>query len=154
MCTFLDLPIDNGNIEDIPDFVIQTKLKELSRCADEDTFQNVLNEFPERYTMGVTTPFLHLSTDKDNVIKNIIHHCCISSCLEEIRSVQKGMSTLGVGIVLFLSASYFFFRVLNHNIPHMVTCFFFNSFIFADKVALGSGNYFNNNSNNNNNNSH
>ena len=101
----MDLPIDNGNIEDIPDFVIQTKLKELSRCADEDTFQNVLNEFPERYTMGVNTPFLHLSTDKDNVIKNIIHHCCISSCLEEIRSVQKGMSTLGMRKVLFFSAS-------------------------------------------------
>ena len=55
--------------------------------------------------MGVTTPFLHLSTDKDNVIKNIIHHCCTSSCLEEIRSVQKVMSTLGVSIVLFFSAS-------------------------------------------------
>ena len=85
--------------------LIQTKLQGLPSCADEDTFQNVLNEFPERYTMGVTTPFLHLSTDKDNVIKNIIHHCCISSCLEEIRSVQKGMSTLGVSIVLFFSVS-------------------------------------------------
>ena len=49
MCTFLDLPIDDGNIEDISDFDIQTKLQELSRCADEDTFQDVLNEFPERY---------------------------------------------------------------------------------------------------------
>ena len=105
MCTFLDLPIDDGNIEDIPDFDIQTKLQELSSCADEDTFQNVLNESPERYTMGVTTPFLDLSADKDTVIKNIIHHCCISLCLEEIRSVQKGMSTLGVSIVLLFSVS-------------------------------------------------
>ena len=105
MCTFLDLPIDNGNIEDIPDFVIQTKLKELSRCADEDTFQNVLNEFPERYTIGVTTLFLDLFADKDIVNKNIINHCCISSCLEEIRSVQKRMSNLGVSIVLFFSVS-------------------------------------------------
>ena len=105
MCTFLDLPIDDGNIEDIPDFDIQTKLQELSSCAGEDTFQDVLNEFTERYTMGVTAPFLHLSADKDTVIKNIIHHCCISSCLEEIRSVQKGMSTLGVGVVLFFSVS-------------------------------------------------
>ena len=61
VCTFLGLPIDDGNTEDIPDFDIQTKLQELSSCADEDTFQNVLNEFPERYTMGVTTPFLDLS---------------------------------------------------------------------------------------------
>ena len=147
----LDLPIDDGNIEDIPDFDIQTKLQELSSCADEDTFQNVLNEFPERYTMGVTTPFLQLSTDKDNVIKNIIHHCCISSCLEEIRSVQKGMSTLGVSIVLFFQFPNFFYRDLNHNNRHMVTCFFFNSFIFADKVALDSANYFTNNNNNNSN---
>ena len=136
MCTFLDLQIDDGNIEDIPDFDIQTKLQELSSCADEDTFQNVLNEFPERYTMGVTTPFLHLSTDKDNVIKNIIHHCCISSCLEEIRSVEKGMSNLGVSIALFFLFPNFFYRLLNHNNRHMVTCFFLNSFIFADKVAL------------------
>ena len=86
-------------------FWYSNQITKLSSCADEDTFQNVLNEFPERYTMGVTTPFLHLSTDKDNVIKNIIHHCCISSCLEEIRSVQKGMSTLGVSIVLFFWVS-------------------------------------------------
>ena len=105
MCTFLGLPIDDGNIEDIPDFDIQTKLQELSSCADKVTFQNVLNEFPERYAMGVTTPFLDLSADKDTVIKNIIHHCCISLCLEEIRSVQKGMSTLGVSIVLLFSVS-------------------------------------------------
>ena len=146
-CALLDQPIDDGNIEDIPDFDIQTKLQELSSCADEDTFQNVLNEFPERYTMGVTTPFLHLSTDKDNVIKNIIHHCCISSCLEEIRSVQKGMSTLGVSIVLFFFIFFFIFlnRVLNHNNGHMFTCFFLSSFIFADKIALDSASYFNNN---------
>ena len=102
MCVPLDLPINDGNIEDIPDFDIQTKLQELSSGAGEDTFQDVLNEFTERYTMGVTARFLHLSADKDTVIKNIIHHYCISSCLEKIRSVQKGMSTLGVSIVLFL----------------------------------------------------
>ena len=78
----LDLPIDDGNIEDIPDFDTQTKLEDLSSCADEDTFQNVRNEFAERYPMGVTTLFLDLSTDKDTVIKDVIHSCCISSCLE------------------------------------------------------------------------
>ena len=51
MCAFLDLAIDDGNIKDIPDFDIQTKLQELPSCADEDTFQNVVNEFPKRYTM-------------------------------------------------------------------------------------------------------
>ena len=100
VCVLLDLPIDNENTEDIPDFDIQTKLQELLSCANGDTFQDVLNEFPKRYTMGVTAPFLHLSADKDTVIKNIIHYCYISSCLEEIRIVQKGMSTLGVSIVL------------------------------------------------------
>ena len=94
---------------DMPKFDIQTKLQELSSCADEDTFQNVLDEFLERYTMGVTVPFLHLSADKDTAVKNIINHCCISSCLEEIRNVQKGMSTLGVSIVFFFQFPNFLF---------------------------------------------
>ena len=149
VCSLLDLPIDDGNIEDIPDFDIQTKLQELSSCADEDTFQNVLNEFPEKYAIGATAPFLHLSADKDNVIKNIIHHCCMSSCLEETKSVQKEMSTLGLSIVLFFFSFLFFYRVFSRNNVmwsqrHMVT------FIFADKVALESSNYFNNNNINSN----
>ena len=149
----LDLPIDDGNIEDIPDFEIQTKLQELLSCADDDTFQNVLNEFPKRYTMGVTAPFLHLPDDKDTVIQNIIHHCCMSSYLEETRSVQKGMSSLGVSLVLFFSVSQFFYRLSNHKNSHMVTCFISSTFIFAEKVALDSANCFNNNNNNINNNS-
>ena len=68
LCSFLDLPIDDGNIRDIPDFDIHTKLQGLP-----DTFQNVLNEFPERYTMCVATAFLHWSADKDTVFKNINH---------------------------------------------------------------------------------
>ena len=112
-----------------------------------------------RYTLGVVSPFLHLSADKDNVIKNIIHHCCISSCLEEIRSVQKGMSTLGVSIVLFFSVSYFFIFLIAIWTIATITwshVSFFRSFIFAVKVALDSlscPNSFNNNSNNNSNNS-
>ena len=47
----------------------------------------LMNQFPERYVVGVTAPFLHLSVDKDTVIKNIIHDCCMSSCLEEMRNV-------------------------------------------------------------------
>ena len=58
VCALLDLPVDEGNIEDIPHFNIQTKLQELSSCDDKGTFQNVLNEFSERYTMGVNAPFL------------------------------------------------------------------------------------------------
>ena len=42
VCVFLDLPIDDENTEDIPDFDIQTKLQELLSCADGDTFQDVL----------------------------------------------------------------------------------------------------------------
>ena len=105
---------------------------------DEDTFQNVLNEFYEKYKMGVIAPFLNLFADKDTVIKNIIHHCCISSCLEETRSVQKGMSTLDVSIVLFFSVTqcFFFYRVSNNNNGHMVTCSIFSKFISADEVAL------------------
>ena len=38
--------------------------------------------------------------------------------------------------VTFFSFLIFFYRVLNHDNGHMVTCFFFNSFTFADKVAL------------------
>ena len=133
VCTLLDLAIDDGNIEDSTDFDIQTKLQELSSCTDEDIFQNVLNEFPEKYKLGVTTPFLHLSADKDTVIKNIIYHCSISSCLEEIRSVQTGMSILSVSIVLFFFQFLFFFSYqdLNHNNGYMVTCFFFSSLFYS-----------------------
>ena len=35
-------------------------------------------------------------------------------------------------------------RVSNHNNGHMVTCFIFTTFVFADKVVLDSVNYFNN----------
>ena len=85
---------------------------------------------------------------------SIIQHCCITSYLEEIRSAQKGMSTLGVSIVLFFQVPNFllFYRDLNHSNGHMVTFFFFSWFIFADKVALDSTNYFNNNNNSNNDN--
>ena len=62
--------------------------------------------------MSVTTPFLHLSADKDTVIKNIIHYYCISSFFEEIGRVQKGMSYLGVSIVLFFQLTNFLFFVL------------------------------------------
>ena len=43
VCTLLDLPIDDGNIEDILDCDTQTKLQELSSCADEDTVNNKRN---------------------------------------------------------------------------------------------------------------
>ena len=64
VCALLDLLFDDGNIEDTPDFDIQTKLQELSSCADEDMFQNVLNEFPDSYTVAVTARILHLSADE------------------------------------------------------------------------------------------
>ena len=38
VCALLDLPIYDGNIEDIPDFDIQTKLQELSSCTDFKMF--------------------------------------------------------------------------------------------------------------------
>ena len=130
----------------------------LKYCADEDTFQNVLNEFLKKGGMAVIEPFLHLSADKDTVEKKEekrkgIHHCCI--CLGEIRSAQKGMSTLGVSIVLLLYHifTFFFYHFLNDNTSHMVTCFIFSTFAFVGKVALGSANHFNNNKNKKKNNS-
>ena len=74
-------------------FDIQAKLQELSSCADEDTFQNVPNEFTESLYKRITAPFLHLSANKDTIIRNIIHHFCISSFLEEM-SVEKVMQLL------------------------------------------------------------
>ena len=99
-CALLYMPIVKGKIKDIPDLEIQTKLEELSNCTDEENFQYLLKNFPERFTMGVTAPVLHLS-DKDTLIDNIVYHSCISLSLEEIREVQKGMSILGVCIIFF-----------------------------------------------------
>ena len=50
--------------------------------------------------MGVTALVLRLS-DKDTLIDHIVYHSCISLSLEEIREVQKGMSTLGVCSIFF-----------------------------------------------------
>ena len=106
-CALLDMPIVKGKIKDIPDLEIQTKLEELSNCTEEENFQYFLQNFPERFTMGVTAPVLHLS-DKDTLIDNIVYHSCISLSLEEIREVQKGMSTLGVCIIFFCIYMYIY----------------------------------------------
>ena len=49
--------------------------------------------------------------------------------------------------VIFFSFLISFYSDLKHDNGHMVTCFYFSSFIFADKVALGSASSFNNNKN-------
>ena len=67
--------------EHAPEFDIQTKLQELSSCADEDTFQDVLNSLKYKEWMlwmdGQNGFFLNLSADKDTVIKNIIRRCVV-----------------------------------------------------------------------------
>ena len=104
-CGAIEFPDPNLSLPGIAtnhfDKIYESEMPVLVDDHERDTFQILLNEFPERYTVSVTAGFLHLSADKDTVIKDIIHRCYISLCLEEIRSVQKGMSTLGLSIVLF-----------------------------------------------------
>ena len=104
LCSLLDLPIDDGNIEDIQILIVKPNYKNCQVVLMKIHFKMFwMNSLKDMQWVLIHLFFISLL--KDNAIKNIIHHCCISSCLEEIRSVQKGMSTLGVSIVLFFSVS-------------------------------------------------
>ena len=122
-------------------------------CADEETFQNILNEFPERYAIGVSAPFLNLFADKDTVEekeeKNKRHPSLLYMFGRNKICPKRNVDSWCEDSVIFVSFPFFFYHVLNDNTSHMVTCFIFSTFAFAGKVALGSANYFNNNNNNN-----
>ena len=73
----------------------QTKLTEINDCDNEEKFQRLLDNFPERFYFGVTKLQLALE-NKQNFIHGIFYHCCISSCIEELNEVKKGLGILGI----------------------------------------------------------
>ena len=83
------------SIKTVPDFDLQTKLTEINDCHNEEKFQRLLENFPERFYFGGTKLQLTLE-NKQNFIHNIIYHCCVSSCIEELNEVKKGLGILGI----------------------------------------------------------
>ena len=85
-------------IDDIPDIQIQEKLKIIKSATSEESFQQAIDAFPERFEAGITkfkVPF----KDKKLFIQEVCEHFCISTCLEEIQDVVKGMDIYGLGTV-------------------------------------------------------
>ena len=72
------------SIKTVPDFELQTKPTEINDCDNEEKFQRLLDNFPERFYFGVTKLRLTLE-NKQNFIHNILYHCCISSCIKELK---------------------------------------------------------------------
>ena len=83
------------SITTAPDFKLQTKLTEINDCDNEEKFQRLLENFLERFYFGVTKLQLTLE-NKKNFIDDVIYHCCISSCIEELNEVKKGLEILGI----------------------------------------------------------
>ena len=82
-------------ITTVLDFELQTKLAERNDCDSEEMFQRLLENFPERFYFGVTK--LQLTLDiKQNFIHDIIYHCCISLCIEELSEVKEGLGIIGI----------------------------------------------------------
>ena len=86
-------------IDDVADLDVQQKLKELLVTNEESTFQKVIENFPERFTAGVTKPRVHMS-EKHSFIEDICFHYCLSICSEEIDEVIKGLDLFGLRSIL------------------------------------------------------
>ena len=82
------------SINTVPDFELQTKLTEINDCENEEKSERLLDNFPERFYFGVTKLQLTFE-NKQNFIYDIIYHCCISSCIEELNEVKKGWEFVG-----------------------------------------------------------
>jgi len=94
----LDLPPTTGNIDDVADYEIQEKLKAIADATNEESFKKAVENFPERFNHGVTSPKLNFG-NRDHAIQSVIHHCIVSSCWEEIQEFKKGLNTFGVSSV-------------------------------------------------------
>ena len=57
--------------------------------------KDCLTTFLKRFYFDVTKLQLTLE-NKQNFIHDVIYHCCISSCIEELNEVKKGLGILGI----------------------------------------------------------
>ena len=92
---FLDSDCISPKLTDVPDLDVQGQLNAILDCDDMSSLDKMVSEFPERFEMGVTQ-FLWTLENKCKLVNDIVKHCCISSCLEEINEVKRGMDILGV----------------------------------------------------------
>ena len=84
-----------SKIEDVPDLEVQIKLKELNDTINNEEFAKSLENFPQRFEAGVTRVKVDF-TEKSSFIEKISEHYCISTCIEELQDVVKGLDFLGL----------------------------------------------------------
>ena len=90
----LNGPFIQPTLNDIPDLELQEKLQDLLSAVNEEEFQSKVDSFPERFNFGVTRMKVHFS-EREELIKDIAQHCCISVCNEELLEIRKGLEAIG-----------------------------------------------------------
>ena len=66
-------------INNVPDLDVKQKLQQIIECADKDSFNAILKEFPERYSAGVVKQNVNFE-ELNSFIADICLHYCISQC--------------------------------------------------------------------------
>ena len=93
VCKIFDVEGEsNLTINDIPDLDIMLKLDEINSSTADDFGKNVEN-FTERFSSGVVKREISFE-EKEDFIKDIVYHYCISSCIEEIKQVSNGIDDI------------------------------------------------------------
>ena len=95
----LNGPFIQPTLNDIPDLELQEKLQDLLSAVNEEEFQSKIDSFPERFNFGVTRMKVDFS-EREELIKDIAQHCCISVCNEELVEIRKGLEAIGLLEVL------------------------------------------------------
>ena len=83
------------SVDELPDFDVSEKLQAIIQCSGEQTLQEKVADFEERFSMGFNKPTVTMD-DKETMCESIAYHNCISVCLEEIKAVRQGLSMLSV----------------------------------------------------------
>ncbi|XP_066932604.1 uncharacterized protein [Clytia hemisphaerica] len=97
-CRLLNVEFILPNYTDIPYFEVAAKLEALVNCENE-AFQNLIENFTERFAAGVTKPKVQFA-EKNDFIKDISFHFCMSTCSEETEQVADGMQIFGFRTVM------------------------------------------------------
>lgn len=94
----LDLPF-SGTSDDIPDYELQRKVKQIERAETNKEFQHLISTFTERFDMGVLKHRVDFS-EKQEFVNTIVKQLTVSTCREEIEECKTGLSFFGVLDVL------------------------------------------------------
>ena len=83
----VQLPKENNELKE--------KLESLVACEDEDTWNEGIANFQERFDMGINSASIPIEK-KQELVMGVVKHTMISSVAEEIFSFTEGLSLFGV----------------------------------------------------------